>query len=166
MRLWDISGGLLYALEQGTEPPKLSGRFIVAVEHLYPSPAQLQYGRNFHLGLKNSQENPWNTLTECCSAILKCHNALINDCGVDVDNRMVASSWMSCSQKCHSAWEGKPITGTKTQNDLKTLRSHMELIAYWVADIPNVFETAESNTRHEAAKAHSQGPHSSSQRNG
>lgn len=62
MRLWDISGGLLYALEQGTEPPKLSGRFLVAVKHFYPSPAQIQYERNFHSALKNSQEKTNTTL--------------------------------------------------------------------------------------------------------
>lgn len=123
MRLWDISGGLLYALEQGTEPPpKLSGRVIVAVEHFYPSPAQIQYERNFDSALKNSQENPWKTLTECCSAILKCHNPLINDCGVDVDNRMVAASWMSRSQKCHSAWERKPISGNQNTKLLKDIK--------------------------------------------
>lgn len=106
MRLWDISGGLLYALEQGTEPPKLSGRFIVAVKHFYLSPAQIQYERNFHAALKNSQENPWKRLTQCCLAILKSRNTLINDCGVDVDNRMAAASWTSRSQNtCATAPE-------------------------------------------------------------
>lgn len=32
------------------------------------------------------------------------------------------------------------------------LGSHMEMIAYWVADNPNVFVTAQSNTRREAGQ--------------
>lgn len=79
----------------------------------------------------------------------------MNDCGVDVNNRMVAASWMSCSENTRATVleKEKQIAGTKTQNCPMILRSHMEMIAYWVADIPNVFETAQSNTRHKAGQS-------------